>query len=133
MLKLKFLCSGLLALSGSLAFATVDLDLSDFDDDLMHDMDDAIKTLDSSIAAKDPQAAATDAQFIADGLEWAEGYFAGKQSAPDAVRWAAQGRELATAIVTATGKSDFETAFTSYRSLVKTCRSCHDVYKSPEL
>jgi len=133
MLKRKLLCGWLLALSGSLAFATIDLDLSDFDDDLMRSMDDAVKALDSNIANKDAQASATDAQFVADGLKWAEGYFAGKQSAPDAVRWAAQGRELAAAITAASGKGDFDAAFTSYRSLVKTCRSCHDVYKSPEL
>jgi len=133
MLKQKLLCGWLLALSGSLAFATIDLDLSDFDDDLMRNMDDAVKALDSNIANKDAQASATDAQFVADGLKWAEGYFTGKQSAPDAVRWAAQGRELAVAIAAATERGDFDTAFASYRSLVKTCRSCHDVYKSPEL
>jgi hypothetical protein len=133
MFKRKLVCGWLLAACGSLAFATTDLDLSDFDDDMMRDMDDAVKALDSHIAMKDAQASTADAQFIVEGLQWAEGYFTGKNHAPDAVRWSSQGREHASAIVSAATKSDFDAAFASYRSLVKTCRSCHDVYKSPEL
>ena len=127
--KLFFIC--LCTLTAGLAFASIDL--SDFDDELMRNMDDAIKALDGSIGAMDVQASAVDAQFIAEGLEWAEGYFTAKGDVPDAVQWAAQGREFAAAIAAQTGKNDFDAAFTSYRSLVKTCRSCHDVYKPPSL
>ena len=127
----KLLLIPVLVLSASLAFASIDL--SDFDDELMRNMDDAIKALDGSINAKDVQASATDAQFIAEGLEWAEGYFTAKGDVPDAVQWAAQGRELAATLASEAGKSDFDAAFTSYRALVKTCRSCHDVYKPPSL
>ena len=131
MLTRKLLFISLCTLSCGLAFANIDL--SDFDDELMRNMDDAIKALDGNIGAKDVQASAMDAQFIAEGLKWAEGYFVAKGDVPDAVRWAAQGREFAAAIATEAGRNDFDAAFTAYRSLVKTCRGCHDVYKPPSL
>ena len=123
---------GLLAsVTGGLAWAGIDL--SDFDDDLMRNMDDAIKSLDSSIATKEAQTATADAQFIAEGLKWTEGYFAQKGNVADAVQWAKQGQELAAIVVTASAQNDFDAAFTAYRTLVKTCRSCHDAYKPPSL
>ena len=118
-------------LSGSAVYASVDL--SDFDDDLMRSMDDAVKTLDTSIGSKDAQAVATDARFIVEGLKWTEGYFSRKGNADDAVKLAAEGHGFAAAIETASSQNDFDAAFTAYRSLVKTCRSCHDAYKPPSL
>lgn len=121
----------LAVMSGSAVCASVDL--SDFDDDLMRGMDDAVKTLDASIGSKDAQAVATDARFIVDGLKWTEGYFSRKGNAEDAVKLAAQGHGLAEEIAAASSQNDFDAAFTAYRSLVKTCRSCHDAYKPPSL
>jgi hypothetical protein len=123
----------LIALTCTAASAYVEIDLSDFDKDLMRNMDDAVKALDTDIVAKDNAAAAADARFIIEGLSWAESYFAGKGTTPDAVKWAKEGHGHATAVATATDSNDFDAAFTSYRALVKTCRSCHDVYKSPAL
>jgi cytochrome c556 len=131
MRKRKWLSALLVVLSGSVVYASVDL--TDFDEDLMRNMDDAVKTLDTSIGSKDAQAVAADAQFIADGLKWSEGYFTRKGNAEDAVKLAAQGHGLAAAIATASSQNDFDAASTAYRSLVKTCRTCHDAYKPPEL
>ena len=131
MRKRKWLSALLVVLSGSVVYASVDL--SDFDDDLMRNMDDAVKALDASIGGRDAQAAGNDARFIVDGLKWTEGYFTRKGNAEDAVKLAAQGHGLADSIATAATQNDFDTAFTAYRSLVKTCKSCHDAYKSPEL
>lgn len=121
----------LAALSCGLAFAAIDL--SDFDAELMRNMDEAIKSLDTGISSKDTQAVAGDAEFIAQGLAWTEGYFANKGDVADAVQWASQGHDYAAAIAKAAQQNDFDTAFGAYRSLVKTCRSCHDVYKPPSL
>lgn len=118
-------------LSGSAGHAGVDL--SDFDAELMRSMDDAVKTLDLSIGSKDAPAVTTDARFIVEGLQWAEGYFSRKGNADDAVKLAADGQGFAAAIETAASQNDFDAAFTAYRSLVKTCRSCHDAYKPPSL
>jgi hypothetical protein len=118
-------------LNGGLAWA--DIDLSDFDDELMQNMDDAIKALDSSIATRDVPAATADAQFIVEGLKWTESYFAKKGNVADAVQLATQGHEFAATVATASAQNDFDAAFTAYRSLVKTCRSCHEAYKPPSL
>ena len=80
------------------AIALADVDLKDFDTDAMKAIDDAAKDLDSSISYKDAAVAVSNAEFIRDSLHWAEGYFAGKSNAEDAVKWSRQGRELADAI-----------------------------------
>ena len=116
-----------------LAAGTVSLDLSDFNDDAMRDMDDTMKRLDSDIVARDVKSVVGDSVSIREALEYAQGYFAKKRNVDDAVRWAKQGQELVEAVASAAQTGDFDTSLSKYDSLVKTCRSCHDVYKPPDI
>ncbi|HEV7447974.1 MAG TPA: hypothetical protein VGO18_35740 [Steroidobacteraceae bacterium] len=120
-------------LTGPLVRATVSLDLTDFNDDVMREMDDTMKRLDSNIATRDPTSVAADAQSIRDGLKWAQDYFTKKGNVEDAVKWAKQGQDLADAVARSAQSSDFETSLTTYDSLVRTCRACHDAYKPPDI
>jgi hypothetical protein len=122
-----------LALLGTLAFAAANIDLTDFNDDVMKNMDDTVKTLDSDIAGHDSKSAQADARVIRDGLHWAEEYFTRKGKVDDAVELAKQGEDLASEVARSAASNDFDAALTSYDSLVKTCRRCHDAYKPAEL
>lgn len=127
MRKWLLLAGVLAALSGSLAYA--DIDLSDFDDDSMRDMDDANKDLGPVLGAKNADAALADAQVIQNVLKQTEAYFVKKGGADDAVKLAQQGQASVATVITAIGKSDFESAAASARDTAKNCRSCHDLYK----
>jgi hypothetical protein len=118
-------------LTSGIVFA--DIDLKDFDTDAMKAIDDTAKDLDSSITYKDVPAAVSNAEFIRDSLHWAEGYFAQKGNADDAVKWSRQGRELADAIAASAKKKEFGAADDAFGSLKKVCKSCHDAYKPPSL
>src|SRR3984893_2437983 len=120
-------------LTGPLVRATVSLDLTDFNDDVMREMDDTMKRLDSNIATRDATSVATDAQSIRDGLKWAKDYFTKKGNVEDAVKWDEHLKDLADAVVKSAQSSDFDTSLSTYDSLVKTCRACHDVYKPPDI
>jgi len=120
-------------LMGPLVRATVSLDLTDFNDDVMRGMDDTMKRLDSNIATRNATSVATDAQSIRDGLKWAQDYFTKKGNVEDAVKWAKQGQDLADAVARSVQSSDFDASLSSYDSLVKTCRACHDAYKPPDI
>jgi hypothetical protein len=122
-----------LGLFGTLASASTDIDLTDFNDDVMKNMDDTVKTLDSDLAGRDAKAVQTDAGTIRDGLHYAEEYFTRKGNIEDAVRLAKRGEDLAAEVAKSAASNDFDAALTSYESLVKNCRRCHDAYKPPEL
>jgi hypothetical protein len=109
------------------------IDLSDFDKNTMQDVDDANKELESALASKEAQVAVANAEFIRDSLHWAEGYFEKKGNAGDAVKLAAQGRELAASIAKSAGEGNFVGAMEAYESLRRACKSCHDAYKPPSL
>src|ERR1700724_3493809 len=113
-------------LLGPLVQATVSLDLTDFNDDVMREMDDAMKRLDSDIATRNAASVTTDARSIRDGLKWAQDYFTKKGNVEDAVKWAKQGQDLADAVARSAQSSDLDTSLSTYDSLVKTCRACHD-------
>jgi hypothetical protein len=117
----------------TLASAATNIDLTDFDDDVMKNMDDTVKSLDSDIAGRNVKSAQADAGTVRDGLRWAEEYFARKGNVADAVQLAKQGQELAADVAKSAAMNDFDAALTSYDSLMKTCRRCHDAYKPPEL
>ena len=127
MRKWLLLAGVLAALSGSLAYA--EIDLSDFDDDSMRDMDDANKDLGPVLGARNGDAALADAQTIQNVLKQTEAYFVKKGGADDAVKLAQQGQASVNAVITAIGKSDFESAAAAARDTAKNCRSCHDLYK----
>jgi len=122
----------LLVVAASL-FATVglaDIDLSDFDDDLMRSMDDSIKSFEPNIASKNAARAMDDARILWDGLKWTEEYFEKKGGAADAVTISKQALEYTGAVMKYLEANDFENAATAARSAAKTCRTCHDIYKS---
>jgi len=121
-----------LGLLGTLASAAADVDLSDFDDDVMRNMDDTVKSLDSHLALRDAKSAQLDAQALQQGLHWAEEYFTRKGNVQRAVRFAKQAEDLASEVGKAAAASDLEAAQTTYDSLVRSCRACHDVYKPPD-
>lgn len=121
-----------LGMFATFASATADIDLTDFDDDVMRNMDDTVKSLDSHLAMHDAKSAQTDAQAIRDGLHWAEEYFTRKGNVERAVQFAKQAEQLAGEVGKSAASSDFDAALTSYDSLVKACRACHDEYKPPD-
>jgi cytochrome c556 len=114
-------------LSSTLAFA--DIDLSDFDTDVMRGMDDTIKILEPDIAAKNAQAASDEAKSLLEGFKWTEGYFAQKNT-EDAVQYARDAQALTKEILEHLAKQDFDNASASARRLSKSCKTCHDVYKT---
>lgn len=122
----------LLGISAALltSLAVAKIDLGDFDDEVMRNMEDSTKYLDSDLATNDAKAARTDATAVKEGLKWAEDYFVKKGGADDAVNFAKHGQDSVDAILKALDANDFEKANTAHRDLVKTCRSCHEVYKS---
>ncbi len=120
-------------MSAALAYGAANLDLTDFNDDVMKNMDDSMKALDTDVATHNAKSAQVDGQAIRDGLHWAEEYFTRKGNVEDAVQLAKQGEALAGDIAKSAASNDFDAALSSYDSLVKTCRRCHDAYKPPEL
>jgi len=125
--------AGVLVISGALACAAANLDLTDFNDDVMKSMDDTVKSLDTDLATHDARSAQVDARAIGEGLHWATEYFTRKGNVEDAVQLARRGEALAGDIARSAASNDFEAALSTYDSLVKTCRRCHDAYKPPEL
>lgn len=107
----------------------VDLDLTDFDDDSMRDMDDANKDLQPVLGARNAAAALADAQLIQNVLKETEAYFTKKGGTDSAVKIAQQGEVAVSAVISALGKSDFDTAAAAARDAARNCRSCHDIYK----
>lgn len=108
------------------------IDLSDFDDDAMRAIEDAQKELESGIPSRDTQVVVANAEFIRDSLQWAQGYF-DKKNVTDAVKLAHDGSEYAQQIATHAGANDFEAANEAFGSLKRTCKSCHDAYKPPDI
>lgn len=119
-----------LLMSGAV-FASIDL--SDFDKNTMEDVDGATKDLESALRGRESAAAVASAEFIRDSMQWAEGYFEKKPAAADAVKLARESREFSAAIAKAAASGDFRAADEAYTSLKRSCKSCHDVYKPPEL
>ncbi len=125
-----------LAAGAALAWGTLaaaELDLTDFNDDVMKTMDDSAKSLNSDLSDRNASSAAADAAAIVSGMKLAEEYFVRKGTVPDAVKWAKQAQDLATQVARSVAANDFTTALDSYDTLQKTCHTCHNVYKPPEL
>lgn len=108
------------------------IDLSDFDEDAMRAVEDAQKELESGIPGHDTQTVVANAEFIRDSLRWAQGYFA-KKNVADAVKLAHDGSEYAQQIATHANANDFDAADEAFSSLKRTCKSCHDAYKPPDI
>lgn len=120
----------LLALLGSVAPAAVELDLSDFDDDLMRGMEDSLKSFEPNIAAGNSERALADAQVLWDGFKWTQDYFSNKAGAADAVAISRQALERTRSVIELLQVRDFTNAAAAARETARTCRSCHDIYKT---
>jgi cytochrome c556 len=111
------------------ASAAADVDLKDFDDDLMKTLGETIKLLEPDINAKNLDAANQEVGVFTDGFKWVEDYFAAKGNAADAVKFAHDSRDLTDAVQKALAAKNFDAAAAAARTLSKSCKSCHDVYK----
>jgi len=120
----------LLATLGSVTLAAAEVDLSDFDNDLMRGMEDSIKSFEPNIAAGNRERALADAQILWDGFKWTEQYFSNKLGAADAVAISQQALERTNAVIEFLRARDFDQAAAAARATARTCRSCHDIYKT---
>lgn len=121
-----------MTLAATAGFAAAEIDFSDFDDTLMRSMDDAIKDLDSNLGGQDATASLSNTQVLSEGLAWAEKYFAGKQEAPLGAGYAREGQQHLRTVVQSIEARDFDAASNNLRSVVRSCKTCHEAYKPPE-
>lgn len=115
------------AMAGVVWAQTVHIDM---DQDLMQVIDDTTKDVNSNIALKDAKAATTDAQQLEGYFKEVETVFVQHGQADDGVSLAKQAQQAAAELGKSAAANDFDTAQTQARSLTRTCKSCHDVYKS---
>lgn len=117
----------ILTMVGVVFAQTVQIDI---DQDLMQTIDDTTKEVNSNIALKDAKAAATDAQQLEGYFKEVETVFLQHGQADDGVSLAKQAQQAAVELGKSVTANDFDTAQTAARTLTRTCKSCHDVYKS---
>ncbi len=108
------------------------IDLHDYDDDLMRDLDKTIKYFEPDITAQNAQGALDDAAVLQDGFKYTLDYFSKKGGADDAVQISKDGQSQIAAAIKAVSENNFEAAAEDARAVAKTCRACHDVYKTPK-
>jgi hypothetical protein len=115
-----------LALSGTVASASVDIDI---DADLMRGIDDTTKSLDSSVTQKDAKAAIDEARELVETFARVEAHYAEKPETADAVGFAHRTQALAAQALKAIEGQDFDAASDAVNQLTRSCKSCHEVYK----
>lgn len=102
----------------------------DMDQDLMQVIDDSTKEVNSNIALKNAKAAAADAEQLQSYFKEVEDIFTRNGQAADGVELAKQAQQAAQELGKAANANDFDSAQTQARVLGRTCKSCHDSYKS---
>lgn len=102
----------------------------DMDQDLMQVIDDTTKDVNSNLALKDAKAAAADAQQLESYFKEVESIFVQHGQVEDGVDLAKQAQQAAIDLEKSVATDDFDAAQTHVRALTRTCKSCHDVYKS---
>lgn len=105
-------------------------EFSDYDDDLMRTLDKTIKYFEPDISAKNARGIAEDAEILMEGFKYSENYFAKKGSAEDAVKISQRGQLHVAAAIKAVKENNFDVAVAAARDAARTCRDCHDVYKT---
>ncbi len=108
------------------------IDLHDYDDDLMRDLDKTIKYFEPDITAQNAQGALDDAAVLQDGFNYTLDYFSKKGGADDAVQISKDGQGQIAAAIKSVSENNFEAAAEDARAVAKTCRACHDIYKTPK-
>lgn len=99
------------------------------DEDSMQLMDDRNKSLSSNIAIRDAASAKEDARALAEMFADVELYFAQKGK-EDAVDWSKQSKALSAEITRYVAADDFDHASQAAVTLSKTCKTCHQTYKT---
>jgi len=115
-----------LALLGSVASAPFEIMA-----DAMRDIEDTTKSLDSNVTLKDAKTAAAEAREVVAFFRQVEGFYAQKGDKADAVGYARKTHELAARALAALEAQNFDEAGEVMGSLARSCKSCHDVYKTP--
>ena len=108
------------------------IDLHDYDDELMRDLDKTIKYFEPDISAQNAQGALDDAAVLQDGFKYTLDYFSKKGGADDAVQISKEGQSQIAAAIKSVSENNFEAAAEAARAVAKTCRACHDIYKTPK-
>jgi hypothetical protein len=121
------LVAALAGIAGIVWAQTVHIDM---DQDLMQVIDDTTKEVNSNLALKDAKAATADAEQLENYFKEVETIFVQQGQADDGVALAKQARAAAIELGKSVNANDFDTAQINARSLTRTCKSCHDVYKS---
>lgn len=102
----------------------------EMDQDLMQVIDDTVKDVNSNLSLQNAKAAQEDAVQLQGYFKEVETIFANHADAADGLALARKAIEAAAALGTAVASNDYEAAQTHARALGRTCKSCHDVYKS---
>lgn len=97
--------------------------------DLMQTIEGTTKSLDSNVALKNAKAAQGEAKEIVALLKQVEAHFERKPNAADAVGFARKSKGFAADVAAAVAANDFSAASAAVRSLVKSCKTCHEIYK----
>jgi hypothetical protein len=96
----------------------------------MQTIEDATKSVDSHIALKNAKGATADARELEELFAQVEAYYVRKGDADDAVAFSRKSRESAAALAKFVASNDFEAASQTTRDITRTCKTCHNVYKS---
>ncbi|MGO9673452.1 MAG: hypothetical protein ACLPSF_04680 [Methylocella sp.] len=98
----------------------------------MRDLDKTIKYFEPDITAQNAQGALDDAAVLQDGFKYTLDYFSKKGGADDAVQISKDGQGQIAAAIKSVSENNFEAAAEDARAVAKTCRACHDIYKTPK-
>lgn len=102
---------------------------TEMDMDLMQTIEDTNDSLSSNIALEDAESSATDAQTLVELFAVVVDHFKKQPDAAEAVELSIKSKNLASAIITQVGASDFESAANSATDLSRACKTCHNFYK----
>lgn len=99
----------------------------------MQVMQDKQKSLSSNISMKDAKGALADAKDLEELFKEVEDFYVKKGNAAEGVTWSKESKELAGVVVAqAIVANDFDTASKKSVTIAKTCKACHQLYKSQE-
>lgn len=98
--------------------------------DDMRDNEDLFKSLDSNLSLGDSKAA-SQARELQAYFQSVEGYYASQPDKSDAAGYARRAHRLAAEIAQAVEAGHVDAAMEAQAQLTRTCKSCHERYKSP--
>ena len=113
------------ALSGGVMSAE-----SEMDSDLMQSIEDTAKSVTANIDLKDPKGTQADARELEQLFAQVEAFYARKNDAHDAQAWSKSSREWAAIVARFAADKDFDSAAKVARDITRTCKTCHNTYKS---